>query len=64
VLVKVWDDTVKARTLPVPKPSGDSDQTLVIRAHGMIPRTVDVYIVCKHFTTALLLVNDLNSTAR
>jgi len=30
----------------------------------MIPRTVDAYIVCKHFTTAAFLVNDPNSTAR
>jgi len=36
VLIKVWDYAVRARTLPAPEPSGDSHQTLVIRAHGMI----------------------------
>jgi len=64
VLVIVWDYAVRARMLPAPEPSEDSHQTLVIRAHGMIPRTVDVYIVCKHFTTAEFLVNDQNSAAR
>jgi len=38
------------------------DQTLVVRAHGLNPGTVDVYVVCKHFTTPEFVVKDLNST--
>jgi len=39
-------NAVRARTLPAPEPSGDSYQTLEIRAHDVIPARCMYYVVC------------------